>query len=112
VPIEQDVRIYATRQGREPFTEWLQKLDRAVRTKVRTRLDRISLGNFGDHRALDDGVFELRIHFGAGYRIYFGREGNTIVILLYGGAKGSQSRDIERAKEYWRDYRSQQYGKT
>jgi putative addiction module killer protein len=64
------------------------------------------LGNFGDVRSVGDGVQELRIHFGPGYRVYFGRVGDAVIILLCGGDKGSQDRDIERAQEYWRDHRS------
>jgi putative addiction module killer protein len=69
-------------------------------------ITRVRLGNFGDARTVGDGVHELRIHTGPGYRVYFGREGDAVVILLCGGDKGPQNRDIERAKDYWRDYRS------
>jgi putative addiction module killer protein len=68
----------------------------------------LRLGNFGDAKRVGE-VFELRIHTGPGYRIYYGREGDAIVILLCGGDKGSQDRDIERAEEYWRDHRSQKH---
>jgi putative addiction module killer protein len=70
------------------------------------RIARLRLGNFGDAHFVGSGVQELRIHFGPGFRVYFGREGQTVVILLCGGDKGSQDRDIERAQDYWRDYRS------
>jgi len=76
-----------------------------INTRIRARLDRLRLGYFGDCKGVGDGVFELRLHFGAGYRIYFGRHWNKIIVLLTGGDKGGQQRDIERAKIYWQDYR-------
>ena len=75
---------------------------------MQKRLDWIVLGNFGDYRTVGGGVFELRIHFGAGYRVYFGEIDNTIVLLLCGGDKSSQTRDIERAKNYWLEYKDTQ----
>lgn len=68
------------------------------------RVDRLAFGAFGDWKAVGGGVYELRVHVAGGYRIYFGRDGMTVVILLCGGEKRSQSRDIERAKRYWNDY--------
>jgi len=107
MPIEQEVRIYARSDGSEPFTDWLRGLrDRETRGRIRQRIARLRLGNFGDARSVGDGVQELRIHFGPGYRMYFGREREVVVILLCGGDKRSQDRDIERAKEYWREHRS------
>ena len=107
MPIEQEVRVYARSAGSEPFTEWLRGLrDGAGRNRVRQRIARIRLGHFGDDRSVGEGVHELRIHTGPGYRVYFGREGDTVVILLCGGDKGSQARDIERAQDHWRDHRS------
>lgn len=69
------------------------------------RLDRVSLGNFGDCRNVGEGVQELRVDYGPGYRVYFGQEGTTIVLLLCGGDKGTQTRDIQIAQVYWREYR-------
>jgi len=107
MPKEREVRVYACSDGSEPFTQWLRGLrDGAGRNRVRQRVARVRLGNFGDARSVGDGVHELRIHAGPGYRVYFGREGDAVVILLCGGDKGSQARDIERAQDYWRDYRS------
>ena len=107
MPSEQEVRVYARSNGSEPFSQWLRGLrDGASRSRIRQRLARVRLGNFGDTRAVGEGVHELRIHAGPGYRMYFGREGDAVVILLCGGDKGSQDRDIERAREYWRDHRS------
>ena len=111
MPIEQEVRIYARSDGSEPFTRWLRGLrDGATRNRIRQRIARIRLGNFGDVRSVGEGVHELRIHSGPGYRVYFGREGDALVILLCSGDKGSQDRDIQRAHEYWHDYRSQSNG--
>ncbi|MXZ26685.1 MAG: hypothetical protein F4222_06705 [Gammaproteobacteria bacterium] len=68
-------------------------------------MDRVELGNFGDHRAVGSGVFELRIHHGSGYRAYYGRDGDELVIMLAGGAKKRQQRDIDRATENWDAYK-------
>ena len=96
---------YLTSNGRNPFREWLEGLrDRQARARIRVRLNRIRLGNFGDCKSIGGGVSELRIHHGPGYRVYFGREGDSVVILLHGGDKTRQSRDIARAKAYWDDY--------
>lgn len=98
--------------GREPFTEWLDDQDREVRAAVYNRLDRVSLGNFGDCKMLKDGdgVWELRVDKGPGYRIYFGKKGMDLVILLVGGDKGSQSRDIAKAKRYWLNFKESLHG--
>ena len=81
-----------------------------MRARIRARIGRLRLGNFGDAKRVGE-VFELRIHVGAGYRVYYGREGDAVVILLCGGGKQSQARDIERAEAYWRDHRSRNHGK-
>jgi putative addiction module killer protein len=90
-----------------PFRDWLDSLKdgRAVGV-IRARLNRIRLGNFGDCHAVGEGVEELRLHFGPGYRIYFGREGLCVVILLIGGSKKSQGKDIVQAKKLWKEYRN------
>lgn len=96
---------FVTQEGRNPFREWLEGLrDREARAKIRVRLNRIRLGNFGDCKSVGVGVNELRIPYGPGYRVYFGRKDNTIVILLYGGDKKTQSRDIALAQRYWQEY--------
>jgi putative addiction module killer protein len=96
---------FVTREGRNPFREWLEGLrDREARAKIRVRLNRIRLGNFGDSKSVGVGVNELRIPHGPGYRVYFGRKDNTVVILLYGGDKKTQSRDIALAQRYWEEY--------
>jgi putative addiction module killer protein len=100
MPCEQDVRIYARSDGSEPFTTWLRGLrDGATRNRIRQRIARMRLGNFGDARGVGDGVQELRIPFGPGFRVYFSREGDSVVILLCGGDKSTQARDIARAHD-------------
>lgn len=96
---------YLTEDGQNPFRKWLEKLrDRQARAKIRVRLNRIRLGNFGDCKSVGNGISELRVPHGPGYRIYFGRQGNTVVILLHGGHKKTQPRDIALAQAYWNDY--------
>jgi putative addiction module killer protein len=81
------------------FDRWFSKLkDRSAKIKILARLDRVENGNFGDYKQIDKNLFELRIFFGPGYRIYYTIRGNTIVILLTGGKKATQSKDIEKAK--------------
>jgi len=100
-----EILEYLTEDGRNPFQKWLKKLkDRQARAKIRVRLNRIRLGNFGDCKAVGKGVSELRMQHGPGYRIYYGRKGDTIIILLYGGHKKTQSKDIALAQKYWNDY--------
>jgi len=110
VPKEHEIRIYARSDGAEPYTVWERGLaDRTVRGRIRARIARLRLGNFGDSKRVGE-VFELRIDVGPGYRVYYGREGDDVVILLCGGDKASQARDIERAEAYWRDHRSRDHG--
>lgn len=100
------VLLYQSADERRPFTDWLEALkDRRTRARIRTRIDRLALGNFGDHRALDGGIYELRIDWGPGYRVYFARAGNVILLLLCGGDKTTQQKDIEHAKAYLQDYK-------
>ena len=104
--IPKELRIFVTEEGREPFSEWLTSLrDIKARAKIRVRLDRVSLGNLGDSHGLGEGVQELRIDYGSGYRVYLGQEGETMVLLLCGGDKSTQTKDIEKAKRYWNEYR-------
>lgn len=98
------VRRYRTRDGREPVTECLEQLDRKARARILARIERLAHGNFGDAKALRDRVWELRIDFGPGYRVYFGRDGSVAVILLCAGDKRRQDSDIERAIDLWREY--------
>lgn len=98
------IRYYQTTLGKIPFKEWIEGLkDSKVRHRIRARLDRIELGNFGDYKALAEGISELRLQFGAGYRVYFAEQDDYFIILLCGGDKSSQGKDIETAKHYWKD---------
>ena len=101
-----ELREYVTEDGRNIFRTWISKLkDKAARARVRVRLNRVRLGNFGDAKSVGEGVGELRIPYGPGYRVYFGLDGQAVVILLIGGIKQSQSKDIELAHRYWADYK-------
>ncbi|RQZ36936.1 type II toxin-antitoxin system RelE/ParE family toxin [Burkholderia sp. Bp9090] len=100
---------YQRADGREPFTEWLNAVrDKVAQARIRERLRRVQTGNFGDCEPVGEGVIELRIHVGAGYRVYFGRYGSALVLLLYGSDKHSQSDDIRHAKEHWLDWKRRQ----
>ncbi len=90
--------------GRNPFRAWLDCLPERVAARIQARLYAVELGNFGDYKSVGSGVFELRLHLGPGYRIYFGREGAVVIVLLGGGEKGTQSRDIAKAKISWKKY--------
>ena len=97
------------RLGRTPFWDWLKGLrDMQARARIRTRLDRLAMGNWGDHRALGGGVIELKIDWGPGYRVYVGKIGNILVLLLCGGDKRTQQQDIELAKNYLKEYLDEQ----
>lgn len=99
------VIVYRDSAGNEPFQEWLGNLrDATARRRILARLLRVESGHYGDYKPVGAGVNELRLFFGPGYRIYFGEDGDTIVVLLCGGDKDSQSRDIERAQRYWQEY--------
>lgn len=101
-----EIEIYVTPAGKQPYVSWENKLDRQARAIIATRIARLRLGNFGDCKSLTNanGIFELRIQYGPGYRIYFGKKKQAIVILLCGGDKGSQKKDIEKAKMFWEEY--------
>jgi len=100
-----------TQNGKSPFADWLTSLkDIKTRAIVRVRLDRLRLGNWGDCKSVGEGVQELRIDFGPGYRVYLGQDGDVVILLLCGGSKKSQSKDIEKAKQYWHDYQERIHG--
>ena len=98
--------IYITEEGKAPFDDWFYKLDTAAALKVRTALARIETGNLGDVKPVEKGVSERRITFGPGYSVYFGQDGDKLVILLCGGTKKRQSKDIEQAKAFWHNYKN------
>lgn len=101
-----ELQFYKTQNGREPFIEWFHALrNQRTQTRIQKRLGQLENGNLGDCRSVGGGVFELRFHFGSGYRIYFGEVDNTLILLLCGGDKSSQTSDIQRAKTYWREYK-------
>lgn len=102
---EVDVRLYVTEDDRSPYEEWLDGLrDRTARAKIRTRINRLRLGNLGSCRPVGNGVHEIKIDCGPGYRVYFANDGAALVILLCGGDKSTQARDTATAKQYWNDY--------
>ena len=99
------VREFLDRQGSSPFARWFGDLDATAAAKVTTALLRMELGNLSNAKSIGAGVLEYRIDFGPGYRVYFGKDGNTLVILLGGGTKKRQNRDIAAAQDRWKDYK-------
>ena len=102
-----EIRIYETADGREPFSDWMDHLDgQPIYETIMVKLDKVERGNLGDARSVGEGVSELEIDFGDGYRVYFGQIGKRgeIVVLLHGGTKKTQNEDIKLAKRYWRDF--------
>jgi len=97
---------YEDERGRHPFSEWFDALNTPAALKVRTAIARLENGNFSNVEPVGEGVSECKIHFGPGYRIYFGKDGLSLVILLGGGTKQRQTRDIANAQRHWRDYRA------
>lgn len=100
-----EVREYVDARGRSPYAGWFDRLDARAAVKVATALLRMERGNLSNARSVGTGVFECRIDFGPGYRIYFGRDGDARIVLLGGGTKARQQRDIETAGSRWREYR-------
>ena len=99
------VREYVDREGRSPYARWFNRLNAQAAAKVATALVRLEQGNLSGVKGVGAGVFEHRIDFGPGYRIYFGKDGDALVILLGGGTKRRQRQDVEAAQGYWRDYK-------
>jgi putative addiction module killer protein len=100
-----EIREYLGRDGRNLFGDWFDHLNSEAARKVTTAVYRLGLGNFSNVKGVGSGVFECRIDFGPGYRVYFCKDGEQIVILLCGGSKKRQQNDIELAGEYWQDYK-------
>jgi putative addiction module killer protein len=100
-----EIRHYLTASGKDLFGEWLDSLrDARAEARIAARIARLAVGNLGDCKPLRDGVWELRIDRGPGYRVYYALIGRTCVLLLCGGDKRRQSADVNRAVEYWTDY--------
>ena len=105
---KRQIEYYQTADEREPYTEWFDALrDREAQQRIDVQIGRVRLGNFGHCDTVGQGVMELKIHYGPGYRVYFGQLGNEIVLLLCGGDKSTQQTDIDTAHRYWADYRRQ-----
>jgi putative addiction module killer protein len=107
-----EIRYYVATSGHEPFAEWFAELDAAAAAKIARALARMEQGNLSNVKSVGEGVLEYRVDFGPGYRIYFGRDGETIIILLTGGAKKRQQRDIDTAHASWRDYKRSRRGRV
>lgn len=99
------LRYYLTGDGSSPFEDWFSALDSMAAAKVAVALARLEQGNLSNVKGVGEGVLEYRINWGPGYRVYFGRGGDVLVVLLTGGTKQRQQRDIERAKLLWADYK-------
>lgn len=106
------ISVYTTVDGKAPFLNWLESIkDFQVRRRIQLRIDRLEIGNFGDTKQIDNSLYELRLFFGSGYRVYYTIENDKLVILLMGGDKSTQSKDIKKAKEYLQDYKGDSNGK-
>jgi putative addiction module killer protein len=100
-----DIRYYVASDGESPFETWFSGLDAVARAKMTVAITRMEQGNLSRVKSVGEGVLEYKIDFGPGYRIYFGRDGETLVILLTGGTKRRQQSDINSATRFWRDYK-------
>ncbi len=100
------VKLYCETGGKIPYLKWIDAIkDKEIRIRIQQRIRRLELGNFGNCKALKDGVYELKLDFESGHRIYYGLEGKKIIILLCAGDKSTQRDDIEKAKKFWKDYK-------
>jgi len=100
-----NIIIFEDANGKEPFTKWLKSLrNTKARARIMQRLRMVERGNMGDVKSLGGNLFELRFFFGAGYRVYFGKHQRDSVVLLLGGDKSGQVRDIDKAQSYWAEY--------
>ena len=100
-----EIREYIDTKGRSPYARWFNRLNAPAAAKVATALVRMEQGNLSNVKGVGSGVFESRIDFGPGYRVYFGKDGNAVINLLGGGTKKRQQQAIETAKDLWRDYK-------
>ncbi len=106
------IREYVDPDGRSPYARWFNRLDAQAAAKVTTALVRMEQGNLSNAKGVGAGVFEHRIDFGPGYRVYFGKDGDALIILLGGGTKKRQQRDIETAQDFWQEYRRRKRRET
>lgn len=106
-----EIRYYIAADGYSPFAAWFDDLEAMARAKIATAITRMAQGNFSNVKPVGGGVLEYRIDFGPGFRVYFGRDGATVLILLTGGTKKRQQRDIDAAAAFWRDYKSTRRGR-
>lgn len=106
--VPKEIRLFRSKLGHRPYMEWFQSIeDQRTRQIIQVRIDRLSLGNPGLTNSVGEGVQELKISYGPGFRVYFGSEGSTVVVLLLGGDKSSQNDDIKKAKAYWKEYKEE-----
>lgn len=109
---EYKISIFTTGDGKAPFLNWLESIkDIQTRRRIRLRIDRLTYGNFGDTKSVGDNLYELRLFFGSGYRVYYTVENDKLVILFTGGDKSSQAEDIKKAKKYLQEYKGDNNGK-
>ena len=102
------IKILEPTAATNPFEKWYNSIkDKSIRRRILVKIKRLELGNFGDWKNLGEGVDELRMTFGSGYRVYFARQGNEVVIILGGGDKNTQAQDITNAKQLWREYKNE-----
>ena len=102
-----EIVVFRAKDGQVPFEDWLDDLnDKRAVARVLARLARVRQGNLGDCKPVGEGVAELRVDYGPGYRVYFGQKGQTLVVLLCGGDKRTQDRDIRLAKQYWHEFKA------
>ncbi|MBA2649403.1 MAG: type II toxin-antitoxin system RelE/ParE family toxin [Legionella sp.] len=99
------IESYITEDGIEPFNKWFNKLNAIAAAKVSTALYRMELGNYSNIKSLGEGVYEYKIDFGPGYRVYFGQDGEELIVLVGGGSKKQQDKAIKMAKHYWQEYK-------
>jgi len=99
-----EVRAFHIGPDKSPYLAWLQSLDANTKARVLSRIERLGIGQFGDYKRIDHNLYELRFFFGPGYRVYFGEHKGKLILLLTGGDKASQQKDITKARQYWKTY--------
>ena len=105
-----EVRYYLADDGSSPFADWFAEVDAAARARITVAIARMGQGNLSNVKSVGEGVFEYKIDFGPGYRVYFGRDGDVLIVLLTGGTKKRQQRDIKSAIAFWTDYKATKRG--